>query len=223
MKLGWVGPPLHVAGQTPPGISSVPAELQRFASGTRLAMWVCMARNQLTFIRESLFALGLASLLAGCSIRTTTSEPASAPRAQGGLSMRGSVQARATGAAFETRGADAEDGSGNSISLGSSIECHGVNEMTVQDRVIETGGNGVEAHGACKLTLLRCTIRAGGVGLAAHGSSQIVLKDSKVEGGTAALMLHGASRVETQNTQFKGRIEKHGMAALDDRGGNAWN
>jgi hypothetical protein len=102
---------------------------------------------------------------------------------------------------------------------GAAVECHGGDEIVLEDRTIESAGIGVEAHGGCTVTLVRCTIEAA-VALELHGKSRAVIKDSTLRGGQAALKLHGASRVELANTRVEGRIKKHGFASLEDLGGN---
>jgi hypothetical protein len=161
-----------------------------------------------------LFAAGC--LLSACTVRTYAADPATAQgSASGSVRASGSVQAQ--GGAVTTE----NDSPGMASGGGGTVECHGGDNLVLQDRVIDATGNAVEAHGGCNLLLVRCKVHAGRSAIAAHGGSNVVVQDSELHGAHAALELHGSSNVQLVRTRLEGRIEKHGGSQLHDGGGNS--
>jgi outer membrane protein OmpA-like peptidoglycan-associated protein len=100
------------------------------------------------------------------------------------------------------------------------VQCSGTRVLELDGVMIDTPGTAIEASGTCKIILRNSEVRSGGVAIAASGMSNIDIIDSVVVGRITAVGASGTAVVSAQGSEFRGALNRSGLATFNDRGRN---
>lgn len=122
--------------------------------------------------------------------------------------------------AASTGGAAAAAPAPRALRAAMPLQCSGTRVVELDGVLIDTADVAVEASGTCRVVIRNSEIRSRSVAIAASGMSSIEIVDSVVDGRQASVEASGTAVLTARGSEFRGAVQKSGLAAFNDRGGN---